>query len=132
MSSVSGLMRTPVTELAIVICSPSRIHAAPRPATIRVWNGDQLSRSSRAGMVERMTLFAAAAAVMYVSFLESLDPCTKLRMERRRARPPACDDERRTGQHERDNSGDVEDRRELDAVVKERADAERGDPVTGL
>ena len=53
MSSVSGLCSTPVTELEIVICSPSRIHAAPSPATIRVWNGLQPSRSSRAGIVDR-------------------------------------------------------------------------------
>jgi hypothetical protein len=54
MSSVCGLVSWPVTELAIVIWSPSRIHAAPRPTTIRVWNGDQRKRSRRAGMVERM------------------------------------------------------------------------------
>ena len=53
MPSVSGLESTPVTELAMVICSPSRIHAAPRPATIRVWKGLQLSLSKRAGIVER-------------------------------------------------------------------------------
>src|SRR5262245_61712554 len=53
MPRVCGLWSTPVTELEIVICSPSRIQAAPRPATIRVWNGLQLILSSRAGMVER-------------------------------------------------------------------------------
>ena len=54
MPSVSGWVSTPVTELAIVICNPSRIHAAPSPATIRVWNGDHPSRSSRAGTVVRI------------------------------------------------------------------------------
>lgn len=44
--------KTSVTELEMVICSPSRIQAAPSPATIRVGNGLQLNRSSRAGMVE--------------------------------------------------------------------------------
>ena len=43
----------PDTELAIVISRPSRIQAAPSPSTSRVWNGDHLSRSSRAGMVLR-------------------------------------------------------------------------------
>ena len=64
MSSVSGWIKTPVTELAIVICSPSRIQAAPSPATIRVWNGDQLRRSSRAGMVLRIVLLATSAVLM--------------------------------------------------------------------
>ena len=53
MSSVFGLESTPVTELAMVIWSPSRIQAAPRPATIRVWKGLQLNLSRRAGIVER-------------------------------------------------------------------------------
>src|SRR5262245_12570364 len=57
-------MSTPVTELAIVICRPSRIHAAPRPATMRVWNGDQLSRSRRAGIVLRIGAGAVAASVV--------------------------------------------------------------------
>src|SRR5262245_16869229 len=68
MSSVSGLMSTPVTELAIVICRPSRIHAAPSPATIRVWNGDQLRRSRRAGIVLRI---GVAAASMDIGILSS-------------------------------------------------------------
>src|SRR5262245_17356742 len=59
-------MSTPVTELEIVICSPSRIQAAPSPATIRVWNGDQLRRSSRAGMVLRI-LTAASAVLIWDS-----------------------------------------------------------------
>src|SRR5262245_27517699 len=62
MPSVSGLISTPVTELAMVICNPSRIQAAPSPATIRVWNGVQRRRSSLAGMVDRMG--SAAATVM--------------------------------------------------------------------
>ena len=49
-----------MTELAIVICSPSRIHAAPSPATIRVWNGDHPSRSRRAGTVVRIGACAVA------------------------------------------------------------------------
>ena len=52
------------TGLAIVICSPSRIQAAPSPATIRVWNGDQLRRSSRAGIVLRIVLLATSAVLM--------------------------------------------------------------------
>jgi hypothetical protein len=42
------------TELAIVISRPSRIQAVPSPSTRRVWNGDQRSLSSRAGMVLRI------------------------------------------------------------------------------
>jgi hypothetical protein len=55
-----------VTELAIVISRPSRIHAVPSPSTSRVWNGDQRSRSSRAGMVLRIGCCCcfAATAVM--------------------------------------------------------------------
>src|SRR6185295_5049502 len=70
MSSVSGWTSTPVTELAIVIWRPSRIHAAPRPATMRVWNGDQLRRSSRAGIVLRI-LVPATSAVLTRSSLRS-------------------------------------------------------------
>src|SRR6185295_6361541 len=61
MSRVSGWMRTPTTELEIVIWRPSRIQAAPSPATMRVWNGDQLRRSSRAGIVLRILPVAVAA-----------------------------------------------------------------------
>ncbi len=46
-----------------MIWRPSRIHAAPSPATMRVWNGDQLKRSSRAGMVDLIT-FDSAAVVL--------------------------------------------------------------------
>src|SRR6476659_2522208 len=53
MSSVFGLESTPVTELAMVIWSQSRIQAAQSPATIRVWKGLHCSRSRRAGIVER-------------------------------------------------------------------------------
>src|SRR6478609_1721593 len=70
MSSVSGWIRTPVTELAIVICSPSRIHAAPRPATMRVWNGDQLRRSSRAGIVLLIVFPAASTVLIGLSFVD--------------------------------------------------------------
>src|SRR6476660_6266816 len=62
MPSVSGWVRTPVTELATVICRPSRIQAPPSPRTMRVWNGDQCKRSSRAGMVDR--ILPVAVAVM--------------------------------------------------------------------
>src|ERR1044071_4630217 len=68
MPSVSGCWRMPVTELATVICSPSRIQAAPRPATIRVWNGDQLRRSRRAGMVLRIGRLIVDTVVIAVSF----------------------------------------------------------------
>jgi hypothetical protein len=46
--SVVGLVRTPVTELEIVICKPSRIDAAPSANTSAVWNGDHFNRSNRA------------------------------------------------------------------------------------
>ena len=68
MPSVSGWVNTPVTELAIVICNPSRIHAAPSPATIRVWNGDQSSRSRRAGTVVRIGACAVAEYSLAASF----------------------------------------------------------------
>jgi hypothetical protein len=63
MLRVSGLASTPVTELAIVICRPSRIHAAPSPATIRVWNGDHPRRSRRAGMRLRIGSWTAAVVL---------------------------------------------------------------------
>src|SRR5215471_8659421 len=112
MPSVCGLTSTPVTELATVICSPSRIHAAPRPATIRVWNGDQLNRSSRAGIVDRIVFFSTATELMRVSFRLSLEPRAELWMQRRRARPPAGYDKRCAGHHQRDNRGDLEHGRE--------------------
>ena len=37
-----------------VISSPSRTHAVPSARMMRVWNGDQLSRSIRAGIRLRM------------------------------------------------------------------------------
>jgi hypothetical protein len=49
-----------VTELAIVICSPSRIHATASPMLIRVWNGDHHTRSMRAGIVVRIGFCIAA------------------------------------------------------------------------
>src|ERR1700722_3621386 len=52
--SVLDAVSLPVTELAIVTDRPSRTQAVPRPRTKRVWNGDQRSRSSRAGMVLRI------------------------------------------------------------------------------
>jgi hypothetical protein len=70
MSSVSGWTKTPVTELAIVIWRPSRIHAAPSPATIRVWNGDQLERSSRVGMVDLIG-FVSTAVVLTITRLDN-------------------------------------------------------------
>jgi len=53
-----------VTELEIVIWSPSRIQAAPSPATIRVWNGDHSRRSSRAGIVLRIVFEADSRALI--------------------------------------------------------------------
>ncbi len=50
MASVSGLVSVSATALATVISSPSRIQATPSATTIRVWKGDQGSRSMRAGM----------------------------------------------------------------------------------
>src|ERR1700734_3678874 len=49
--SVLGAVSLLATELAIVTDRPSRTQAVPRPRTRRVWNGDQRSRSRRAGMV---------------------------------------------------------------------------------
>src|SRR5580704_11844889 len=65
--SVLAWVSLPDTELAIVISSPSRIQAVPSPSTSRVWNGDHLRRSSRAGMVLRTGCCCcrvAATAVM--------------------------------------------------------------------
>src|SRR5580692_5177326 len=61
------------TELAIVISRPSRIQAVPSPSTSRVWNGDHLSRSSRAGMVLRTGCCCCclAATVVMADFLFS-------------------------------------------------------------
>src|SRR4029078_5006895 len=69
MSSVSGWTKTPVTELAIVISTPWRTHAAPSPATMRVWNGDQLRRSSRAGIVLLIDFPFASTELLGLSFL---------------------------------------------------------------
>src|SRR5689334_15163518 len=41
------------TAPTIVTSRPSRIHTAPRPITIRQWNRDHGSRSSRAGIAVR-------------------------------------------------------------------------------
>src|SRR6476659_11066328 len=60
MPRVSGFVSSPVTLLAIVIWRPSRIQAAPSPMTIRVWNGDQPRRSSRAGIRVRIDRFGSA------------------------------------------------------------------------
>jgi hypothetical protein len=51
---VVGWFSLLATELAIVMDRPSRTQAVPRPSTRRVWNGDQRSRSRRAGIVLRM------------------------------------------------------------------------------
>src|SRR5215470_9798669 len=64
MPSVEDLVSSPDTELATVICSPSRIHAPPRPITSRVWNGDQFNRSSRAGIRLRIGFGAASVVVL--------------------------------------------------------------------
>jgi hypothetical protein len=63
MPRVSGWVSTPVTELAMVICRPSRIHAAPSPHTMRVWNFDHPRRSRRAGMVLRIGSWTAAVVL---------------------------------------------------------------------
>jgi hypothetical protein len=62
--SVLAWVSLPDTELAIVISRPSRIQAVPSPSTSRVWNGDHLSRSSRAGMVLRTGTCLAATVVI--------------------------------------------------------------------
>ena len=64
MPSVEDLVSSPLTELATVICSPSKIHAPPSPQTIRVWNGDQRSRSRRAGIRLRMGRAAVSVVLM--------------------------------------------------------------------
>src|SRR5271154_2542565 len=69
--SVLAWVSLPDTELAIVISRPSRIQAVPSPSTSRVWNGDHLSRSSRAGMVLRTGCCCCclAATVAITDFL---------------------------------------------------------------
>src|ERR1700677_1319690 len=64
--SVLGAVSLPVTELAIVTDRPSRIQAVPRPRTKRVWNGDQRSRSRRAGMVLRIGCCRMAVTVITI------------------------------------------------------------------
>ena len=53
--SACGLLTSAVTLLAMVISRPSRTQATPRATTSLVWNRDQPSRSSRAGIRLRMT-----------------------------------------------------------------------------
>jgi len=62
--SVLAWVSLPLTELAIVISRPSRIQAVPSPSTSRVWNGDQRSRSSRAGIVLRIGCGSFVATVV--------------------------------------------------------------------
>jgi len=50
------------TALATVISRPSRTQATPSATTIRVWNGDQGSRSSRLGT--SVSIVSGAAALM--------------------------------------------------------------------
>jgi hypothetical protein len=73
-----------VTELAIVIWRPSRIHAAPSPATMRVWNGDHRSLARRAGMVLRIGFASAAMVVTRASLLGGV---SGMWVEGSRARP---------------------------------------------
>src|SRR3954451_16760410 len=61
---VSSSVSLSTTALATVISSPSRIHATPRAMTMRVWKGDQGSRSMRAGMRLRMLPGACAAGAV--------------------------------------------------------------------
>src|SRR5258708_2026571 len=53
---------------AMVISSPSSIHATPRATTSRVWNRDQRSRSIRAGtrlvVPEGVVLVSCSSVVM--------------------------------------------------------------------
>src|SRR5215471_21057062 len=65
MPRVEDLVSSPLTELATVICSPSRIHAPPSPHTSRVWNGDQFSRSRRAGI--RLRIGRGAVPVVLIT-----------------------------------------------------------------
>lgn len=64
-----GLRQHPVTELEIVICRPSRMHAAPGPASIRVCDGDHYNRSGRAGTVDLIGRVATAASVPVSGFV---------------------------------------------------------------
>ena len=68
----------PDTELAIVISRPSRIQAVPSPSTSRVWNGDHLSRSSRAGIVLRTGCCRCLAATLVIAGFPS-HPADSLR-----------------------------------------------------
>lgn len=58
--SVASLVRVGITVAAMVISSPSRIQAIPSAATMRVKNGDQGSRSMRAGIRDRIVEFLRA------------------------------------------------------------------------
>src|SRR5215471_8301251 len=71
MPSVEDLVSSPDTELATVICNPSRTHAPPRPQTSRVWNGDQFSRSRRAGIRLRIGRGAASVVVIESSLSQT-------------------------------------------------------------
>src|SRR5580658_9918902 len=78
--SVLAAVSLLVTELAIVISRPSRIHAVPSPSTSRVWNGDQRSLSSRAGIVVRIGCCCLVATVVMpcASVLACYDPAMVL------------------------------------------------------
>src|SRR5215471_6486411 len=93
MPRVEDLVSSPLTELATVICSPSRIHAPPRPQTTRVWNGDQRSRSSWAGIRLRIGRAAGSAILMETPLGRSIpDGHARLYLHRlsasRSAHPP--------------------------------------------
>src|SRR3954447_8956479 len=72
--SVSGLVSWPTTALATVISSPSRIQATPSAITMRVWNGDQGSRSIRAGMRLRIAPDVGASWVVVIERLRVGSP----------------------------------------------------------
>ena len=64
---VSGWLSVSATALATVISRPSRIHATPSATTIRVWNGDQGSRSMRAGIRLRTAPGAGVFAAVVIA-----------------------------------------------------------------
>src|SRR4051794_4183030 len=68
---VSASVSLSTTALATVISSPSRIQATPRAITMRVWKGDQGSRSIRAGMRLRITPGAGASRVVVIERLRA-------------------------------------------------------------
>src|ERR1700677_599306 len=79
MFSVLCSSRSGPTLLAIVISSPSRIHAMPSAITSLVWNLDQGSRSIRAGMrLRRYGLLLVLVDVAAIQGSHLSRPCVSV------------------------------------------------------